>query len=254
MIEIVNKKSTRTYVNVWFPEEDYVTSQKCDVACYIGIPKLHSQKNQYIKFNSLLSDLTIPRDELVNKIHRSTKKEIRRSEKDNFEFKFFSSDEILEDSTVLNQFVEMYIKNYELKGLPTHNPTEEILRAAKQNGIIITAIYSETVPMAFGVYVTDNKNIRTWMSTSSFRMFNDNDSRRKVGRAKKRLLYESLLHFKDIGMQTYDWGGISSIDNPNGIDSLKMSFGGVPITYYDETIIMSLKYKVFNYIKKCIRK
>ena len=48
----------------------------------------------------------------------------------------------------------------------------------------------------------------------------------------------------------YDWGGLSSFDNPNGIDTFKMSFGGEKVIYYDETVIKSFKYKLLRKLLK----
>ncbi|WP_242886157.1 hypothetical protein [Faecalibacterium sp. BCRC 81149] len=31
---------------------------------------------------------------------------------------------------------------------------------------------------------------------------------------------------KEMGVKEYDWGGIASCDEPNGIDRFKMPFGG----------------------------
>lgn len=39
--------------------------------------------------------------------------------------------------------------------------------------------------------------------------------------------------FAGIGIQKYDWGGISSLTEPNGIDVFKMKFGGDLTTYYN---------------------
>lgn len=31
-----------------------------------------------------------------------------------------------------------------------------------------------------------------------------------------------VLELKDRGYRTYDWGGVGSLDNPDGIDNFKM--------------------------------
>lgn len=252
MIEIVDKKFLKKRVTVWFPENGYVTKQHCDVCCYVGVNQLHDSNNPKVLFRSLITDLTVSEDELLGEIHRSTKKEIRRSKKDNFMFKHFSSLDLLNDSEILNRFSDMYMKNYELKGMPLYDPRDELIRAAKYNAVIMTAMFFNSEPLAYGVYLTDYKNVRSWISTSSFRIFDDNESKRLVGRAKKRLLYESMLYFKNMGIESYDWGGVSSFDEPNGIDQLKMSFGGKPITYYDETVLMSWKYKLSHKMKELL--
>ena len=54
---------------------------------------------------------------------------------------------------------------------------------------------------------------------------------------------------KKMGIENYDWGGISSLDNPNGIDKFKMAFGGSPIFYYNVMITCSLRLKIWKKLK-----
>lgn len=53
----------------------------------------------------------------------------------------------------------------------------------------------------------------------------DSAMRNAIGRANKYLHWHDWLLLKNIGVIEYDWGGIASYDNPNGIDKFKMSFG-----------------------------
>lgn len=54
-------------------------------------------------------------------------------------------------------------------------------------------------------------------------------------------------------MQILDWGGISSIDNPNGIDFFKKGFGGIECSYYNVIIGKTIKGKLVVWLIKLKR-
>ena len=62
-----------------------------------------------------------------------------------------------------------------------------------------------------------------------------------------------MVKFKDLGFQTYDFGGISHKDNFNGIDKFKSSFHGDLVTEYSGLIAISLKAKFINLILKIFK-
>lgn len=49
---------------------------------------------------------------------------------------------------------------------------------------------------------------------------------------------------KEMGVKEYDWGGIASCDESNGIDRFKMSFGGRYNEDYNLYAACSLRAKV----------
>ena len=49
-----------------------------------------------------------------------------------------------------------------------------------------------------------------------------------------------MLYFKEKGISEYDWGGINDLDQPNDIAKFKMSFGGVPVKYYNYLVSNTL--------------
>ena len=252
MIEIVDKGFLKKRVNVWFPENGYVTKQRCDVCCYIGIQKLHSSNNQHIKFNSLISDLTLSKEELFNSFKKATRYDIRRSERDEISIIHYNSRQLNED--LYSSYKTIYEKMYKSKGLLQEAPIDDMARFAANDALVISSVNINKTPVVYHVYIVVGKHARLWMSCSAFRDNDDKQYREMLGRANKRLHFEDIIYFIDNGYTSYDWGGICSYEVPTGIDLFKMSFGGEPITYYDETIIMSLKYKVFHFIKKSIRK
>ena len=82
----------------------------------------------------------------------------------------------------------------------------------------------------------------------------DNAMRNAIGRANKYLHWNDWLLLKKMGIVEYDWGGIASYDNPNGIDKFKMSFGGEYRKYYNISSTCSLRAKLYHKLRKMIGK
>lgn len=74
----------------------------------------------------------------------------------------------------------------------------------------------------------------------------------------KGLHWHDILLFKDMGITSYDWGGVTWNEEDagvlKGINKFKESFGGQPVSYYSETVVLTLKAKLFLKLKKVINK
>lgn len=248
MLELINKKNGKKRVMVWFPKDNYTTKIRCDVCCYIGITQLHNKKNSHIKFTTLVHNLTLPYESIESQFAKVNRYDIRRSARDMIEVSIVESKNIISDNSLLLKFKEVYEKMYSLKGMIQKAPIDAMKFYANNNALIISCVEFQEKPIVYHAYIIDGENARLWMSCSVFRDSEDKQYRALVGRANKRLHSDDIQYFKNNGYSSYDWGGISSLNEPNGIDRFKMSFGGTPIQYYDETVLMSLKYRVFSKI------
>ena len=123
--------------------------------------------------------------------------------------------------------------------------------AAKSN-FYLTAASIGGREVVYHAYVTDETHTRLLISCSEFRVANK-EMRNAIGRANKYLRWEDMMFFKDLGVKKYDWGGVASFANPNGIDKFKMGFGGTPVEYYNITYNFSRKAKILDLIRKMIR-
>lgn len=66
----------------------------------------------------------------------------------------------------------------------------------------------------------------------------------------KYLHWKDILSFKERGYSRYEWGGITDVENPNGIDRFKMEFGGEVQIYYNYIVANSLKGRLYLYLLK----
>lgn len=244
MLEImVNKNLT-----VFFAEDGYITDKKCNTCCYVGTSSLRDENNIHIDYKTLISDVSDP--DFAKAYNKVTQYDIRRSYRDDLSLKVYTSDQILNDPALLKNYNSVYTNIYSQKGIETTAPIDRIKTYSKHNGVIITTAITEGKESVYHAYIVDGKHARLWMSCSVFRDSNDKNFRAIIGRANKRLHYEDMLYFHNLGYQTYDWGGITSYDEPDGIDSFKMSFGGAKKEYYDETCLLSFRHKVADKIRK----
>lgn len=232
MIQATYKKKGIRITQLWYPGTENEYKGKTDILFWHGVEKRGSEKNRiYITFHTQMSDLTLSEEELLEKINKTERYQIRKSGRDNVELRTFSSSELKNNPQVMEQFTHMYAQMYEEKGMHQEINRNQMNAYLNAGAIYLTGIYEGETPHVFHSYIVDEKNARLLHSTSNFRSSEENAS--FVARSNKRLHWEDMLLFKRLGIERYDWGGISNVENPNGIDIFKMKFGGEIITYYN---------------------
>lgn len=233
-------------LHIWFEENDETVLKQIH-----GVDTIIIHGNPY-KWREL--DKTISNDyfpSLVNSLQdiasfkeglsKNTLYEIRRAKKEKVETFFYNSNEILSTPELIEDFGLFYSKMYEEKGLQLHQlPYNQLVACANENGLIISLAKIDGETVVYHSYIVDDNNARLWHSCSLFRNL-DNKQKNAIGRANKYLHYSDVEFFLKKGIHKYDWGGISSFLEPNGIDKFKLSFGGEPTDYYNITIRHSLK-------------
>ena len=232
MIQATYRKKGIRITQVWYPDQTDLSNVKTDILFFHGVEKKDTEKNRiYTTFHTQMSDLTLTEEELLEKINKTERYQIRKSKRDNVELRTYSSKELKSRPDVMEQFTHMYAQMYEEKGMHITINMDQMEAYMDANAIYLTGIYEGDTPHVFHSYIVDNKNARLLHSTSNFRSSEENAS--FVARSNKRLHWEDMMLFKAQGIEKYDWGGISSIEKPNGIDIFKMKFGGDITTYFN---------------------
>lgn len=197
---------------------------------------------------TLITDLSVPTDCLFSITTKTVRNEINRAEREKVEIEQYPSDFLDKHPDILEKFSSMYQSMYEQKGINGKElPLKELKAYMDNNQLLVTAAKIDGKSVVFHSYVFGEENSRLLHSCSEFRE-SDNERRNAIGRANKFLHWNDYGTLQTLGVKTYDWGGISSVDNPNGIDRFKLSFGGKPVTYYNITVPISLKYSLYNKI------
>ena len=195
---------------------------------------------------SLISCLNADMDEIMQKFSSTTRNEIRRAEREGVQICFYSSDDVNQNDDVLKRMAVLYTNMYAEKGMPgIELPIGELRAYAKSGHLLISVALIDGSEVVFHSYIVCENKSRLLHSCSEFRVA-DNAARNAIGRANKYLHFKDMERLSSIGVDHYDWGGISSSCEPNGIDKFKMSFGGELAKYYNIKYVRSFKQRLLE--------
>ncbi len=246
--------------NIWFEsiaslndiEEDM---KHCDSIIIHGNTDIINEKEikndlQY----SLISDLSLASEDILASFTKTIKNEINRSEREMVKCAQYTSQELLSQDQIVSSFGQMYSEMYQEKGIEGKKIyMPELKSYIDENVLMISCAMINEVPVVFHSYIYNKNKCRLLHSCSQFRV-EDNSMRNAIGRANKYLHWKDMLWFKEKSVSSYDWGGLTSIDSPNGIDTFKMSFGGKTTQYYNIRLNCSKRIKIYSKIKSLISK
>lgn len=244
MVQITYRKKMLSIAQIWFAAEEAAGAKVNADICFLhGMPAMSTAKGSLsVEFHTLMSDLRQEEETLLSLINKNVRYEIRRSGKEGVACRAFSPKELQQEETAVRQFAETYETMYREKGMKTAFNMVQFKAYLEQEAIWLTAAYQDGEPLVFHSYIVGDKQVRLLHSASDFRSSAMDAG--LVARANKRLHWEDMLLFRNQGVETYDWGGISSLENPNGIDAFKCKFGGSPVTYYNVYIGKTLPGKL----------
>lgn len=244
MVEVTYRKFGFRIRHIWFYGSGTVSDAKQQDIIYYHAVKEDNAEGIVNKQYSLISDLEQDEEQLWKGIRKNFRYQIRRAEKENIEVRTFRGLEIRNEEGLFDKFVEIYNTMYKDKHMKTVFNVKLVTEYMKENRIIFTIACADGEPLVFHSYLYDNDKTRLFYSASPFR--EETEQAVKIGRMNKYLHWRDLLFFKNMGVKEYDWGGIFSFTEPNGIDHFKQGFGGVDIEYYNIVIGTSFLGKVIE--------
>lgn len=202
---------------------------------------------------SLISDLSGNLEDIFNAFTPTVRNEIRRAEREGIVCEQYESQDLVDHQELIDHFSKMYSGMYRQKGINAVLPLNAIEAYIRDRCFSLTVAKLNDEVCVYHSYIRGESISRLLHSCSEFRA-EDNTKRNAIGRANKLLHYNDMLYLKNKGIIRYDWGGIASFEQPNGIDKFKMSFGGSPIQYYNCTIEKSLRAKLYALYRKILKK
>lgn len=239
MIDIAYRKKFLRVNQIWYPKDVSISEllrqkRQADILFMHGVPASETKGSfrGWQEFHTCINTLTVPEEEIQAGVNKNVKYEIRRSQRDEIEVKFYEKKEIEANKELLPMFADLYKRMYQSKGIEADLNLSAIRRYLEKDKMLFSAAWREGEMIVFHSYVCDGDETRLLHSASCFREGGTVDQN-MIGRANKRLHWEDMLYFKQKGFARYDWGGISDFENPNGIDEFKLKFGGEKITYYN---------------------
>jgi lipid II:glycine glycyltransferase (peptidoglycan interpeptide bridge formation enzyme) len=185
---------------------------------------------------TLISNLLCEEDKLWSLLNKNYRNEIKRAKKEGIVTKSFVGQQAINQSGLLDTFEGMYNKMFESKGMGNRLNRIYVEAALKANQMTLTCAYYNDQILVIHAYVNDSKNALLLYSTSLLWEEDNKELGKKIGWSNKLLHWDDMNAFKKNGLYTYEWGGIQSCNDPNGIDKFKMGFGG-SVVQYDNYII-----------------
>ena len=237
----LKKQAGLLFSEIWKPTEDWKLHTNADIVTFNAFdnPKPYIKKRLKLQ-NTLYSDLTKTQDGLYDGIKSKTYKyDIRKSLKDDIKITLYSPDNLKSNEQIIRDFIACHHKMYKEKGMDILLKDIEIFPYLYADALWISVAETAEEPLVYHTYVDCGDAVRLLHSCSCFR--EKKELATLIGRANKRLHWDDLLAFKNLGYRTYDWGGVASFDNPNGIDLFKMSFGGEAHSYYKGQVGITTK-------------
>lgn len=249
-------KSFMRVGHLWFADQLPQKAHKPDILYKHGVKNSESRPFtiSLVQYTQI-TDLTVDEKTLYQTIRKNYRYEIRRADKENVTKKFYTAKQLAERPDILDAFENVYNQMYRDKQMNVVFNRPLVEEYLKQNGIVFTVASYDGEPLVFHSYIIDKTHVRFFYSASPFRA--QKDLAAEIGRMNKALHWFDLQTFKQMGICSYDWGGIRSAEKPNGIDLFKMGFGGTVLFYHNAISGISLKGKaaiVFLKIKTALTK
>ncbi|MFE6169865.1 hypothetical protein ACQKND_05120 [Viridibacillus arvi] len=185
-------------------------------------------KKQLQQFETLYIDLTKSENELLQNLHRTNRKQIKKAADHHFHIQVLEKPSIADIRAFqefYNQFAT-FAKTYSCNSF--HVNTMNMLK--DKNALVITKILNEeNKVLCYRVYISDGNIAFCLYSASHFRMKENSEEKRLLSEANRYLIWRNILYFKSRNHTIFDMGGLTTNQN---IRSFKMEFGGEIVHVY----------------------
>lgn len=228
MLNVSYRKHGIKLAHVWFADENEANNvyKMKDIADLIFLHGTNVQPKNgvlYTTQHTLIKDLTASEEEIFASFGKHLRKHIRKCEReDNVEIKFYNSKDVLSDENVLQTCKFLYEKLFSDKGMSANFNTKLALEYCRLDALHVAIVSFNGESIGFCAMILDSDNARAWVSGFDFR--NKERDSHFMARSQRFLNWKRLLYCKEKGIKRFDFGGINSFDEPNGIAKFKMEF------------------------------
>jgi lipid II:glycine glycyltransferase (peptidoglycan interpeptide bridge formation enzyme) len=229
MLRVSYKIKGLTLNEFWFSSEISVdTSSLFAFSCYRDTSvDIESSGLKKEKKYTLLNDLTEEKDKIFSRFKPNVRNQIRKFDK----IEEFTCTSNYESKAL---FLEFYSHFAEAKHLPK---VEENSIDKYNKNLFYICGYLEGILTNMQVYLIDKESHTVRLLHSISTLYEEEDKHRhaKIGWINRYLHWHTMLHFKEEGFQTFDWGGYTNDANSPlaGIDKFKAAFGGEKVVLYN---------------------
>lgn len=180
---------------------------------------------------------------LQNNFSTTIRQEIRKAKAEGISCEY--------DNGKLAFFVEFYNQFAKEKGIYTTTP--ERVAAMGENFHLSFASFENEIIVSHS-YLVDKELKIARLFHSANRRLDEKYDRKMIGRANKLLTFEDIIHFKNMGIETLDFGGFANNTEDKslkGINDFKLSFGGKVVECHDyDSLPYFIVKSIFEILKR----
>lgn len=213
-----------------FHFDEPATAASVDIVRYQSRPEKIAGAVCY-PFSTILIDLLQEPDALLAQMSKTTRNEVRRASKDDLSFELA----LQPSQSWIAGFFEFYAEFARLKGLPELNRAR-LLGMRESQSLALSRIQpADGTVLVWHCYVHVNRWARLVHSASLFRAA-DKNQHAILSRANRHLHWLDMLHLREQGFATYDFGGwYGGKDDTEklNINRFKEGFGGRIASQYN---------------------
>ena len=214
---------------VWW---DTQINDEADVDIFFFIHDYDNRAKNSYGFKTLEIDLSLSKEEILMQYKSRNRNQVKAALLEGFEIKQktnISQEEV-------NEYVEIFNSFAEFKKIGKTS-IEYITALNDDSKLFFTYVYKDGILIAIHSHYVDHKLDRARLM-HSFSTNNEFSSRISAD-ANKLLTHEDIKYFKDLGVKTYDFGGIGNAEGDNtrfeGIIRFKKQFGGKEVILWKGT-------------------
>lgn len=226
--------------------------KRADIHAYFQQPAPVKTKKRFAIHRRALHlciDLRKSEEALMKEMSKKTSYKIRRALRDDVVVSYVCHPDV----HAVKEFARFYDAFAEAKGIESCKQ-EKLMALIEKDMLTITYVkYLDGRTLAASVTIT-NKNTAIGLFNASGRFLHQDISGQVISRANRYLHWCEILHFKNLGYETFNMMGLT-LDKENTdmskISEFKRSFGGedrviyqsfIPQTFLGITLIWLLKY------------
>ncbi len=259
MLKVTYRKSLLRLTHIWFYNGEKMPGGGAgDLLFFHGLEEVPSwvsnKRNEYTQ-KTIVKDLTATEEEIWGTLGKHLRSYIKRNAKEGIVVAFYDASAMRQDSSVLKKVAALFEKMYTDKGMKNAFNYSLAQKYIDANGLCIATVSINNEIVGFDAIVHDQKTARLWMTAFDFR--NENHDSQLLSRSHQNLDWQMLMWCKQKGIMQFDFGGVNSFDNPNGIAKFKMAFNGAETEYINviapHTIIGQIAFLVMQLKNKLRR-
>lgn len=243
MLELIRHRHGVKIIDCWYATEP-LNNKGMHIYHQSSVPVGKKSK----LFETLITDLRPSEEEIVAKYSKNCKYKVNRAPREGVTVKLYNRDEVTEE--IIDSFLDFYEAFYDSKGygdIGREHLRKEMLNYRAVGALSIHVAYIDGEPIVYHTHILADRYARLYHSASLYRVI-EGINPNVVGMANRYLHKVDMMTYKEMGIETYDWGGAGRGEDVIQITEFKESFGGDPAIFYNGVDARGMKARLYKMI------